>query len=135
MQKSPPPPPITIIDTKDKNANASQGAIPKKVGSGHAQSAGGEIAKVGAAVKSSKESKKPEQKRAAAQAPGKTTRPKSGTNPTSRANLSSSSKTSSSPAGAIMEAAQTAATVAALKALTPAGENVKAKVRERGKRI
>ncbi|GMI54215.1 hypothetical protein ScalyP_jg3, partial [Parmales sp. scaly parma] len=101
--------PLSSSDSKlsaqQKSLLKLQKSIPKKVGSGHAQSAGGESAKVEAAVKSSKESKKPEQKRAAAQAPGKTTRPKSGTNPTSRANLSSSSKTSSSPAGAIMEAA------------------------------
>ena len=64
MQKSPPSPAVTVIDiTKDKNVNVSQGVILKKVGSGHAQSAGGKSAKVGAAVKSSKESKKPEQKR------------------------------------------------------------------------
>ena len=84
-------------------------------------------------VVKSEESKKPEQKKLET----KPALPISEFKSTSRVNLSSSSssKTSSSPAGADVEAAQTAATVAALKALTPAGENVKAKVRERGKRI
>jgi len=77
-------------------------------------------------VKSSKESKKPEQKKFETNPALAISEIKS----TSRANFSSSSKTSSSPAGADVEAARTA-TVAASKAPNPATERVMTEVRER----